>query len=205
MLGAGHTLVAPGGLGVRGDRLARSRRAWGPWTHGGVQAWGLRASAGPGWWQRAPRAMPASCSVTAVTVPRRRPRPARVRPRLLLAAVGAQCAGLWSQVVFLPRNPRCPPDRLAVLPKDRPSKTRVEAGRGAGDVRGTNVVAARGNAPGPALRLARSRRRCARLPRGRPGQKAVFGFFGLFSRDLVRAEGGLARARLPRVPRDLVQ
>lgn len=63
MLGAGHTLVAPGGLGVRGDRLARSRRAWGPWTHGGVQAWGLRASAGPGWWQRAPRATPASCSV----------------------------------------------------------------------------------------------------------------------------------------------
>lgn len=93
-------------------------------------------------WQRAPRATPASGSVAwslggrslqplpppppleGVAVRITRARQVRVASPAPGGGWGS-VAGLWPQVVFLPRNPRCPPDRLAVALKDRAAKARA--------------------------------------------------------------------------------
>lgn len=93
-------------------------------------------------WQRAPRATPASGSVAwslggrslqplpppppleGVAVRITRARQVRVASPAPGGGWGS-VAGLWPQVVFLPRNPHCPPDRLAVALKDRAAKART--------------------------------------------------------------------------------
>lgn len=118
-------------------------------------------------------------------------------------------AGLWPQVVFLPRNPRCPPDRLAVALKDRAAKARAFVDRPWPE---TCVT------PTPSrLADARPPRPCASRPEpraaatrpsagGRPEHSAACAFVlcasssSRFGRRRRRLRGHLS----PRVPRALL-